>query len=348
MSLNANAQNGKAIIDFNETEFDFGKIQELEGAVHHRFIFVNKGDIPLIISSVKTSCGCTSPKWSKEPVLPQKEGYIDVTFDPRDRPGSFTKSITVTSNDLNFGTNLYISGTVIERNDNIAGQYPYKYFDLRMSSTSINFSNVYKEKKATSQINIYNPSKADLLVEFPKKNRPEGIEISSEKISLKPSEQKTVKFTYNCSASKVWDYVSFEIPMTVNTYDYSLHARAFICETFTDKQKQNPPRAVFVKGNSWNFGTISKGETVIYNIEVKNTGTSSLIFRAVRNSSSNVSVKLPEIEIEPGKTGIIEIAFDSESSKGLINKYITFITNCPEKDYQTMIYKLEGNVATDN
>lgn len=73
------------------------------------FKFTNEGTIPLVLSSVKASCGCTTPSWTKDPVLPGKSGEIKVHYDTN-RLGAFSKTITITSNAKK--TILRIAGTV--------------------------------------------------------------------------------------------------------------------------------------------------------------------------------------------------------------------------------------------
>ena len=58
----------KPIINFPTKEFDFGKINEVDGSVTHIFDFTNKGNAPLVVNRVQASCGCTTPTWSKEPI----------------------------------------------------------------------------------------------------------------------------------------------------------------------------------------------------------------------------------------------------------------------------------------
>ncbi len=75
---------------------DYGSIEN--GADGKRFFtFTNTGDKPLVISRIQTSCGCTTPEYSKEPVLPGEDGKIVVKYDTK-REGPFHKSITVYSN----------------------------------------------------------------------------------------------------------------------------------------------------------------------------------------------------------------------------------------------------------
>ncbi|MGC4057434.1 MAG: DUF1573 domain-containing protein [Chitinophagaceae bacterium] len=88
---------------------DFGTIQEGPQA-EHEFEFENKGKEPLIISNVSASCGCTTPSYSKEPVLPGKKGVIKAVYNTQGRVSPFTKTITVNTN---FGVKvLTIKGEV--------------------------------------------------------------------------------------------------------------------------------------------------------------------------------------------------------------------------------------------
>ena len=68
----ANSQDLK----FNEREFDFGEIKEMDGKVSHKFLFTNNSKKSIQILTVKPSCGCTTPDWSKKEVKPGKEGFI--------------------------------------------------------------------------------------------------------------------------------------------------------------------------------------------------------------------------------------------------------------------------------
>lgn len=83
---------------FTETVHDFGKIRESKGSVSCEFTFKNTGNTPFIIQRVQATCGCTTPNYTKEPILPGKEGKISVTYAAKGRPGAFDKKITVFSN----------------------------------------------------------------------------------------------------------------------------------------------------------------------------------------------------------------------------------------------------------
>ena len=84
-------------IQFTETTFDFGAVEEGPDYTH-AFKFKNTGKSPLIINNVNTPCGCTSPGWSKEPIMPGKTGEITATFHSAGRLGQFTKTLSVQTN----------------------------------------------------------------------------------------------------------------------------------------------------------------------------------------------------------------------------------------------------------
>lgn len=95
---------------FSEETHDFNKIPK-GTPVNYDFSFSNTGKEPIVISNVQASCGCTTPKWPKEPILPGKSAIINVQYNAAN-PGGFNKSITITSNAKTPSKVIYIKGTV--------------------------------------------------------------------------------------------------------------------------------------------------------------------------------------------------------------------------------------------
>ena len=99
-------------IKFTYQDYNYGTI--IKGANGDcEFRFTNTGNEPLIITNCQGSCGCTVPTWTKEPVMPGKEGVIKVTYNTN-RVGSFDKNVTVSSNAKNSPVILHIKGIVQE------------------------------------------------------------------------------------------------------------------------------------------------------------------------------------------------------------------------------------------
>jgi len=109
---NAYTSETSTTIAFDKAEHDFGVISESGGVAAYEFTFKNTGEIPLVITKVSTSCGCTAPDWSKEPIAPGEQGFIKVTFNPKGRSGDFTKSLTVFTNGNPSALKLNIKGHI--------------------------------------------------------------------------------------------------------------------------------------------------------------------------------------------------------------------------------------------
>jgi hypothetical protein len=122
MTLAVNAQVKKVVekvqdpnapvFEFVTDVIDYGKI-ELNADGVRVFKFKNVGKSPLIIKSVKSSCGCTVPKKPTEPIMPGESGEIEVKY-ATNRPGGFQKMITVLSNASEPAKKLRIKGIVLK------------------------------------------------------------------------------------------------------------------------------------------------------------------------------------------------------------------------------------------
>ncbi|ASV31248.1 DUF1573 domain-containing protein [Maribacter cobaltidurans] len=96
LGLSLKAQDSAAKIEFKSETVDYGEIDKGSDGIRV-FEFTNTGSAPLIISDVRSSCGCTIPKKPEDPIMPGKTGEIQVKYDTN-RVGPIRKAITVTSN----------------------------------------------------------------------------------------------------------------------------------------------------------------------------------------------------------------------------------------------------------
>lgn len=100
-------------VKFNEYDYNFGNIKQNSENIH-LFSFTNTGDKPLIIENAKGSCGCTVPKYPKEPIAPGATGEIEVVYKPGTQKNQQTKSVTITANTEPVNTILKINAFVEE------------------------------------------------------------------------------------------------------------------------------------------------------------------------------------------------------------------------------------------
>jgi hypothetical protein len=99
-----------ASIQWDGATYDFGKIKQ-GVPVTHKFTFTNKGKTPAVITNAQPSCGCTTPDWTRDPVMTGGEGYVKATFNAM-ALGPFDKVITVSANTEGGVILLHIKGEV--------------------------------------------------------------------------------------------------------------------------------------------------------------------------------------------------------------------------------------------
>jgi hypothetical protein len=113
LSVSTYGQTGPKI-EFKEETINYGEVVKGVDDGVRVFEFTNTGDAPLIITNVKSSCGCTVPTKPTEPIMPGKSDKIEVKYNMN--PGPISKTITVESNAINKPNGvipLRIKGTVV-------------------------------------------------------------------------------------------------------------------------------------------------------------------------------------------------------------------------------------------
>ncbi len=96
-SASGDSENNLPVIEFDKEIHDFGKLIQGEKATYN-FKFTNTGKSDLVITNVKSSCGCTVPKYPREAIKPGEEGKIKVTFNSAGEKGMKNKMITISTN----------------------------------------------------------------------------------------------------------------------------------------------------------------------------------------------------------------------------------------------------------
>lgn len=98
-------------ITFQEASHEFGDIFQGD-RVTHTFTYENTGTDPLIISDVRTTCGCTATNWDREPLAPGETANITVNFNSTGKMGMQNKVVTILSNATNSSERIKITANV--------------------------------------------------------------------------------------------------------------------------------------------------------------------------------------------------------------------------------------------
>lgn len=103
------------VYTIDSTSHDFGSIGDSK-PVSHTFTVTNTGSLPMIITTVTNGgCGCTTPKWTREPIAPGKTGQITITFSPKGRRGEFDRQVRarIETAKKKYTAKLNFSGVVV-------------------------------------------------------------------------------------------------------------------------------------------------------------------------------------------------------------------------------------------
>ncbi len=105
----------ESTIVFDSNQFEYGELKYGSDG-NCVFTFTNTGKEPIMLTSVRASCGCTAPDWSKDPIKPGDKGEIKVKYNTH-IVGPFSKTITVNSNGNPSQVVLRIKGRVLPKTE---------------------------------------------------------------------------------------------------------------------------------------------------------------------------------------------------------------------------------------
>jgi len=344
ISMGLQAQIGN--IEFEKTTHDFGKIKEEINYATYTFKFTNTGDADLKLLNVRTSCGCTAPYYSKEPVKPGKQGEIKIKYHTTRRPGAFRKSITITINNPDHPNMvLFIKGFVIPKSKTKGDFYPVSVGNLKMMSNHLAFNEITTTETRTDSMKIYNSWGHPMNISF--KQIPPHLQVSVSENPLGIGNEGYIIVTYNAAEKKDYGLVYDRIAIQTNDNVQPLKTltiSARIGQDFSgmnEKDMKKAPKIVFTT-NKHDFGKLKSGAVVKYNFEFKNEGKKPLDILKIKTSCGCTTTQLAQKTYKKGKTGNIEVIFNTSGRKGKQHKTITVITNDPKNS--EIVLNLSGEL----
>ncbi len=335
--------NEGAVLSIPSNSHDFGRILEDKGLVRHKFIFTNTGTEPLVITNVRTTCGCTVPSWTDNPVLPGAEGFVEIEFDPKKRPGAFHKTIQVQSTARNANMFVTISGTVVPPLKKEI--LPYKLGELNAKTNHVNLGYLYKGDTGIENLIIANPTNHPIEVNF--ENLPEHIVLMVFPQVLQPGEYGQIEVQYCTDKINDWDVVVDQIPVLLNGREdkqVRLTITANIREDFrelTSEQIALAPVATYIE-DVFDHDTITQDNPVECRFLVRNDGQTDLIIHSVKPSCGCTAVKPEKSKLVPGDSTYIDAIFYPKGRSGDFKNGITIVTNDPRL-YKKYLF-IEGYV----
>ena len=341
------SQQNRSSIHFETRQHNLGSVNEADGPFQHEFIFVNKGDDPLLVTNISAGAGLTVG-WTRSPVKPGETGTVTVEFNPQNMPGKFNRAVVLSATGDPSSATLRLLGEVIPREKTPEELYPHQTGQLRMRSNHISFGRVTPGSVKTESIDVINLSEE--LIDLTFTGISGHITLEAVPQTLKPGDKAVIKASWDAGQIEDWGVVTHHCRLLINGNSPPgniLYLTANIQEDFSemsDEEIENAP-SIFFDQRVFNFGTLRQGKSVEHVFVFSNIGKSDLIIRSVR-SGCGCTVIEPQMRLlKPGESGTIKALFDSVGLIGRQSRGITVISNDPANP--NIVLRITGEVLSE-
>ena len=317
------------VISFEKEIHDFGDILEDEGPYECEFAFSNTGDEPLTVQKVKAGWGCTTPSWSTGLINPGEKGFVKVKYTSENRPGRFSKKITIISDAENSIIDLYVKGKVIPT----PGKLRKRIGLLNSSFNRLDFKDVFFPNKITQIIEIENPTKGNMNLGL--LYSPEYISVKIVPEILKSKQRGELIVTFNSKDKKNYGRSTDKIKLVTKEGERNITGVLTVTSNmkedfshFSAQQLADAP-VIYFPQKSFDIGEIESRKSI--EIEFENRGKSELLIRNV--TVNNISFTLDSYDeiIEPGNKGKIKVFTNPSRAITKLNASIIVISNDPKR-----------------
>lgn len=325
------APNGN--MQFSSSAHNFGKIKEVDGIVVYKFSFKNIGKEPIVINYVNTTCGCTTPTYSKEPVMPGAEGYVEVAYNPAGVSGYFNKQVFIMSNSRKNSNGLTITGEVEPRPRSIEDRYPVACPDgLRMESNNIYFSNIPISYSHTKMVNLYNASKVPVKVASKMVGSSPGMSTYVAPAIIPAGGTGQLFFTVDARANIGYGTFRVASDLFINgvALKEPIKVSGSVIPDFSLIKKEDyasGPCGV-MDTQFHHFGNVGS-EALKHTFVLENKGRAALQILSIQPSSGRIIHNLNTTPLKPGERRQIEIRLNTDGLTGRIAEELVVVVNDP-------------------
>lgn len=329
-------------VQFEKTEHGFGLINKNDPA-QHEFVFKNVSDAPVKLASVKASCGCTTPNWTREEIAPGKTGSISVAYNSA-LVGTFYKSITVMVEGEQTPIMLYIKGEVANPEADDPSNFTMHIGNTAFEKTATNVGNLDSDKSTMVTFRVRNNGPQP--IEFVRESQVPGFSVTYDKKSIIPGDVATV--IVNVDGKPVKPGL-FNQNISIFTNESSenekvLTVSGYLNKIWTAEELANLPQIEFEK-TEFSGDKLLAGEKVTFTYKFKNTGKQDLIIESVKASCGCTASAPKDKVIKPGQSSEIVATFDSAGRSGTQTKTVTVTSNDP--DTPNVVLKFSVEVQND-
>ncbi len=329
-------------VRFDHEKWNFGDVAEDGGSVEHTFVFTNTSSKPVVILDVASGCGCTTPVYSRKPVMSGAKGEIVVSFDPMNRPGHFSKGVSVQISGATELVTLLVEGTVVPRVKSIEELYPFDMGGgVRFDSNFRAFAYVGRGERVEDRIGWINTSDRNVRLSFEELEQSGMLGIDAPRV-LKAGEKGVMVISYEVPSDSdrygtLSDVLGVDIDGRRARTLLSVHAIAVDRHDTSSDDMSSPIGELskkFIK-----FGDVKHGRTVTdTSVELVNMGDNELVIRAVEWQSKALECSLKAGDrIAAGGKATVKFTLDTSAiDYGVWVDRVRIITDDPSRPMQTL------------
>jgi hypothetical protein len=312
-------------------------VLEGQGKADHEFVFTNSSGRPVKILNVTTSCGCTTPGWSRDAVAPGKTGFVKASFDPKGRPGYFNKTLTLLTDADPNPIVLQIKGQVVFPAGEEENFFPVAMGNLKMKSKSISMGTIYINREPVlKEFPIKNDG--DKPLHFLAVQKPDYVLVDVPEF-LEAKQKGVIKVSYNARMKNSFGFASDNVLLTTDDpagEDKSISLYATLQEFYPPLSMEDAIKApqAFLKEQTIDLGQHTPGVSLERNVTLINKGKRSLEIKALVGNCSCISAETGKKIVLAGDSTQIKVLFKPQNRGGTQQKAITVYTNDPRNPVQ--------------
>jgi len=331
------------IISAEETLYNFGTVKEEGGAVSYTFKIKNTGNSPLLITRITTSCGCTRPEWTKDPVAPNGTAEVKITYDPEGRPGLFYKTISIYSNTREKHHVLAIRGDVEPKQILPPTIYSHSIGPLQMHTKTITLDTIRLGETLDKSLKVRNEGDTPLTVHLGK--LPPYIIAEVHPDILNPEDTGEIIFLMDSRSVGKSGRVVTTIPVRIETVGGEFREKdvafsANIIDDFSGLSEYDKERAPIAQlsDTQIDFGNLQRhrsgflglgGSRVVKTIDITNNGQSLLVIYSISSDNEWINISGGKKEIKPNTTATYRVSLQAKEVEPEFETEIHIVCNDP-------------------
>lgn len=347
LSTQSYAQN--STLDFEETEFDFGKM-EFQDTLTHRFYFQNRSEEQIKILDISTDCACTFSSDNTEKSIAKNERtFIELVFLPYNY-GNFVKVFTIKTDKAGTQT-LMLKG---ELQPILDKERDFKYAlektpKIRTRTKYLHFGNVLNKIPITKKFEFYNSSKDDFVFTG-KMETPKHLQVRFDSTHiLKAGETSAIYVIYDPLLKNDFGYIEdfvqlfgeqnkktikLEFKVTANVEEYFPTLNAEMLEAYPELTIEND----YINLGSHYLKKLGDEDSLVATFVLKNQSNMPLkIHKIVEGYGCKLLTPKSEWnEIAPHSNATVKVIFQSSEDRGTYIRSLTLICNDPRQPIRTL------------